>query len=779
MLDLETKNLRAMKQKIREILKNDEVEKVIYLIISFIIGLITTRGLAFGKYAPFPVAFVSAVPKRNVWSATMGAVLGYLLPSPIHIPFRYIVAVLAVAAIRWALSELKKINSSQAFAPLITLMALLSTGIFIAIIEEATNTMPALYVAEAFLASGIALFFKKTINIIYTKKFMSAFDNIDIASLAVSLGVIILSFNEIAISGISVGRILMVIMILLCAGAGGITGGAIAGIVAGAIGGLSGFGISYLSGAYGLGGLMSGIFSGMSKFFGAIAFVIAHGVASIQLGSNINVINAAIEVSVATIIYMLVPQSRKIENIFASRREKLSGDSLRDNIIMKLNHSSKALTSVASSVDEISRKLIESNRPKPSYVLNQSASDICAACMKRAVCWRKNKQETIKAFASTLPYLKAKGEIVVEDFPEFFTERCGRIGEMKNAINRNYKRFQEKQIAEIRSANVREVASEQFKVTSAMLHDMASEISLFDSFDEESAYRVMEVFRRMDIVPSSVSCKIDRYGRMSIEAEIEKTRDTKLGRTNLISEVSKACGRPFSSPCISNAKYSYKIQMCQKPLLDVSVGMAQESASELCGDSAVSFYDGQGHYIAILSDGMGTGGMAAVDGAMAASIMENLLKAGIGYDTALRMTNSALMSKSEDETLSTVDIVSLDLHSGRCEFRKAGATASFVKKGNKVISVEEDSLPVGIMPDVRFSLNLENLKKGDIILVVSDGVTSFGTDWIKEEMYAFDGKDPNELAKDIVLYAKQSRNDGHCDDITALVMIISSNEKEI
>ena len=44
------------------------------------------------------------------------------------------------------------------------------------------------------------------------------------------------------------------------------------------------------------------------------------------------------------------------------------------------------------------------------------------------------------------------------------------------------------------------------------------------------------------------------------------------------------------------------------------------------------FYDGKGHFIMILSDGMGTGGRAAVDGAMASGLMARLLKAGFGYD---------------------------------------------------------------------------------------------------------------------------------------------------
>ena len=54
----------------------------------------------------------------------------------------------------------------------------------------------------------------------------------------------------------------------------------------------------------------------------------------------------------------------------------------------------------------------------------------------------------------------------------------------------------------------------------------------------------------------------------------------------------------------------------------------------------------------ILSDGMGTGGRAAVEGALACKIMESLIKSGMSFFTAAKITNSALRVKSEDEVLS-------------------------------------------------------------------------------------------------------------------------------
>ena len=136
----------------------------------------------------------------------------------------------------------------------------------------------------------------------------------------------------------------------------------------------------------------------------------------------------------------------------------------------------------------------------------------------------------------------------------------------------------------------------------------------------------------------------------------------------------------------------------------------------------------------------------------------------------LRLINSALMSKSGDESLATLDITCVDLFTGKSEFRKAGAAGTFIRRGRRVDYVEEVSLPVGIMNGVSFTTFDENLKENDIIVMVSDGATACGTDWIKEIIGDFEDDDPEYLAKQIVNEAKKQRNDGHEDDITALAI---------
>lgn len=769
---LEEKRYLGWFQKVADLAFSPGAEKVITMVASFLAGFLGARGLVFGRYAPFGVAVVAAVPKSGLWFSVIGAAVGYLVPSAAYVPARYIAAAAAVGAIRWSLSELKKLNTHGLFAPAITFLPLIATGMTMVLINRSNAQTAALYVAESFLGSGCAYFFTRAGLMLGKSRRKLNFDTADIASLTITAGIMVMAFTDITIAGVSLGRMFMVLMILCCANAGGIAGGAVAGVTAGAIQGLSVSGLTYLSGAYGLGGLMAGVFSGVGKLVAAVAFIIANGVASLQVGDASEIVIGTIEVAIATLIYMVLPRSRRIAEIFGDHKERLAGDTLRSSIISRLNFAADALSHVSDSVEEISKKLTVT--PGVHTVLNSAVGEVCTGCSRCTVCWKKEKEAKVKAFTSMTGKIKSAGKVTAEDFPEEITENCRRVPQLRDSVNKYYRDLISAQALELKSAQIRKITGDQFEATSGLLKDIAEEFSTFRQYDHEAADRVEEIFERNGVELLDVCCRIDKYDRMTVEAELSRSRQTKLNKAYITREISNACGRAFSQPCVSLTGEVCRLIMTQKPSLDAAFGYFQHSAdnSTFCGDNVTGFYDGQGHYIAIISDGMGTGGRAAVDGVMASSMAETLIKAGIGFNTALRLINSALMAKSGDESLATLDITSVDLFTGKTEFRKAGAVGTFVRRGRRVDYFEEISMPVGIMDGISFATFEESLRENDMIVMVSDGATVCGTDWIKELIGDFEDDDPEYLAKQIVTEARKQRNDGHDDDITALAIKI-------
>ena len=203
------------------------------------------------------------------------------------------------------------------------------------------------------------------------------------------------------------------------------------------------------------------------------------------------------------------------------------------------------------------------------------------------------------------------------------------------------------------------------------------------------------------------------------------------------------------------------------------VGLVQytpENAA-VCGDYYAAFRDANGNAAYMLSDGMGTGSRAAVDSAMATELFVSLAESGLSFDCALRLVNTALLVKSAEESLATLDIVSLDLTQGRAEFCKAGAAASFVRSGRRVLVLEQASLPAGILQEVQFARSGITLSAGDAVLLVSDGAVPEGSRSVQDCLRRWQGGSAQELAE-CAAEAARSEAGERADDMTVLALVL-------
>ena len=768
--------------KLRESLRAEPVRKLGVSLLHFVVGFLFSRSVVFGQYAPFGVVAVSAVSYGNMWFAAAGAVLGYLFSPLLSIPARYIAATLAVAAIRWTLNDLDRLKNHFAFAPVVSFLPMLATGLTVVFANRTMRNAAAMYVAEALLSAGSAYFFARAARVLSARRTVSSLDVQDVASLTLVFSTALLILSGVELWKFSVLQIVVGLMVLLFSRYGGISAGAVAGIAAGAVMGLSSAGLTALSGAYALGGLVAGIFAPLGRLAGAVAYVVATGMASLQVGNDPAVVSGLYSAAAAAGLFLACPVKKlRIAGLFRAPDASLQNEGLRRSVILKLSHASHALGHVSETVEEISGKLSSLCAPDMGGVYKLAVEEACMGCGLKLYCWEKNYSENMDALQHLTACFQKNGVVLQEDFLPDLQERCGRLPELTAAINQRYREFMAREAAQRRVAQVREMVADQFQTTAQILGDLSQEMELFERFDFEAAAKIGEALRGHGMIPIEVSCRTDRYGRMTVEIEAAKPGKKPVNRLALMREVSRVCGRTFSPPCVSMTAKLCKIQFSEQAALHVSIGSAQHICGngELCGDSYACFQDGTGRQIAIVSDGMGTGGRAAVDGALATGVMEMLLKAGIGFDCALRIVNSALIAKSGEESLATVDVAALDLFSGKLELRKAGAPISFLRKNGQAIRVEAPALPVGILKDAEFAKADAELRPGDLLVLLTDGVVSTGEKWICDLIEDWKESDPQILAEEIVRRAQSERTDGHDDDITAIVLRIEEVKRAI
>ena len=102
----------------------------------------------------------------------------------------------------------------------------------------------------------------------------------------------------------------------------------------------------------------------------------------------------------------------------------------------------------------------------------------------------------------------------------------------------------------------------------------------------------------------------------------------------------------------------------------------------------------------------------------------------------------------------------------------AGAAGTVLRRRKKTEYLEAKSVPVGILPEIAFARSEKDLDAGDMLVMVSDGVTATGTEWLCDLIANYEDDDPQALSERIVERAVKDRADGHEDDVSAVVLLI-------
>lgn len=770
-----TKALERKTSDNRNVFVRNGAVNFIYLLC----GILVSRGTLLGTLAPFGASYAAAVPKKYLFSSLVGTAFGYILLKPTD-SFRYIAVIVAIGALRWLMGDIEKVSKSRLFAPLAAFLPTLATGIALLFASTSTLSSFADCFIEAVLSGAAAYFISVSVQLADEKRGISAYTRQETASLVMTGCVLILAFGSLTFENISLGRIIAITAVLLCARYGGVNGGAVCGIATGAVFSIASRAQGFVCGGFAFGGLMAGMFAPVGKLGCAIAFLISNGIMSLAFGENTQLAAVLIESLIGSVVFMILPKEvgNIISPVFSNEKNSSLGETLRKNIVMRLDFASKAIYNVRNDVNSVSDKLKDLYSPSFSVVCENVEKEVCNNCGLKTYCYEHRQGVTRDDFFRLEELLEAQGRISESDVEDAFVKNCCKKGEIARSMNLNYREYLSAIEAQRRVSDVRGVVAGQFSGVSDILSDLSDEFKNTMRCDLDSSERIISALSALGAIPVECICLVSDGGRMSVELELSSKGDSKLSKGTIMREVSKCCGRRFDLPTVTCEGDRIRAALCEMPVYDVEIGSDQHIANngKLCGDCLDYFNDGFGKTYALVCDGMGTGGRAAVDGNMAVSVMGRLLRSGLSADSSLQIVNSALMVKSEDESLSTLDLTGVDLYTGKVTLKKAGAPATFVRKNGRVMVREMPSLPVGILNGVKFSSDTVNLSSGDMVVMVSDGVITGDEKWLEKLIRSWNEGSTQELARAVVDEAIKRRGDSPDDDITALAIRITDNE---
>ncbi len=362
-------------------------------------------------------------------------------------------------------------------------------------------------------------------------------------------------------------------------------------------------------------------------------------------------------------------------------------------------------------------------------IQNELTGTLCMNCNQCALCWDKEESPMYSYLAYMLQSLQRTGEadeeIVVQmqeycPYTEAVVQESIRIFEKARLNLAWYNRLLEN----------REIIAQQLDAMAYIMEDCANEKS---EITQENRHMLAEVkyrSRERGVIVQKPHLYENKDGHWQLICDAYAKNGSCISMKELAKAVSAGLERGMRPHRDERAMVSpqgavvvFEEDTCFHETH--AVARMVKDGGHVSGDNYSFLEMDNGQIAMMLSDGMGSGSNACKESELVLELLEKFLEAGFSEETALKMMNSAMVIRGEDDLYSTVDICSLDLYTGCCDLYKIGAATTFIKRRDYVERIESSSLPVGATHRIETGKTKKQLEDGDILVMMTDGVLEY------------------------------------------------------
>ena len=351
-------------------------------------------------------------------------------------------------------------------------------------------------------------------------------------------------------------------------------------------------------------------------------------------------------------------------------------------------------------------------------VCDETCDRYCRTCPHRDLCWEREYGSTADILGKLTLELHGAGKATAETVPDYLRRRCPSMAAILDDINDSCARLW----AEAARGDRTEVFAVDYEAVSAILAETLAAEQADYAVDEALTDRVRALAAKLDLGARGILA----YGgrRKQIIAEGLDLRRSGMGVDDLRTAFADCCGFALTTPVFEIRDDLVSMRLCTARRFAVESvrSTASADAAEACGDSILTFESGGNDcFYALISDGMGSGREAALTARICTMFLEKMLASGNRRETALRLLNAFVRAKGI-ECSATIDLMELDLISGRASFIKSGAAPSYVRRDGNLFKLQSKTVPIGIMRALDAEQLCFDIAPGDIIIMLSDGI---------------------------------------------------------
>lgn len=758
------------------------IERQLFL---YITAILLGRAVILFQISPFSLAFLAAcmiyVQRRTGWIALF-LVLGSWTYTVEHALFITISIIFFLFSTRFLSNRTNvKLHMIFLFSSILTARILLHT-----FNAQMTVYDWAHYMIEGLLAIILLIIFIQCMPLFTSKHYIYTLKNEEIISLIILIASVLTGFIGWELYGSSLAHIFSRLIVIGLAFIGGPAIGATVGVVTGLILSLGQIAYLYELSLLAFAGLLGGLFADGKKIGVAIGLMIA----TILVGtySEVGTIYLqVIESFFAILFFYMIPNDllQRLSKYIPGTseytyEEKKHVQKMRDVTKRQVEQYSHMFETLSKSFLESTKFQDEKSKPSDTdYLLSFVTEKTCQQCFMKKRCWEKQFDETYQLMEEMKEDLLYEENVQATNWKRFenYCVKSNNVLEtMKNEVSLLSMNAQLKQ----QVVESKKIVADQLQGISTIMDKFAKEMVEERQRHEEKELEIIRAIKQMDIELEQVDVyQVDKgnidiemaviFGQYHGEGEkiIAPVLSHILQETVVLDKVEMS---PFP-----NGVCHLTFRSAKQYTIETGVATAAKGGGFISGDCYMLTEVGSGKFALAISDGMGNGLRAREESSETLRLLEQLLQTGISEQVAIESINSILALRTTDEIFATLDLAIVNLQNAMLRFLKIGSVPSFIKRGDDVFQIEASNLPMGIVKQVEIEMITEQLKQGDLLIMMSDGIfdgpkhIKNSEIWLKRKIAQLTTNDPQAIADLLLEEVVREQGGEITDDMTVVV----------
>ncbi|MCA1013017.1 stage II sporulation protein E [Halobacillus halophilus] len=756
---------------------------VFHMVLSLLLG----RAIILSSMAPFSVAFLAVIwwlKRPLVLPVTIMMAAGASTYSFTHAGF-----VVGASTTFLLLSlALRRTSHPQKWLPTVALVAsLIPRTASLALLDRWQLYELTLMLAEGVLTFILVLIFMQSLPLLSPQKYHPTLKNEEIVCLIILLASVLTGMIGWQIQGVAVVDVFARYLVILLAYIAGAAIGSTVGVVTGLVLSLSNMDHIYQMSLLAFSGLLGGLLKEGKKLGVSAGLAVGTLLIGFYVSSGGGLSDSIWASGWAIILFVLTPNSwvKRLSRYIPGTEEHNSEQQkylqkVRDVTAVRVGKFSDVFKALSKSFNDLdhSNEAVEGTE-EIDYFLSHVTEKTCQSCFKKEKCWVNQFDETHDLMTGLMMELDERGE------PTRMTRKnvdahCVKSQKLIDTMNHELSFYHANKQLKKQVLESRRFVAEQLQGVSDVMSTFAKEIVKEREHHEQKEQIIYNALERMGMDIQKLEIYTLDAGNIDLELVVEINNYRGEGAKIIAPVLSDILGETIVvtmeeiSP-YPNGRCYLTFGSAKHYAIETGAAHAAKGGGFISGDSFTMMELGRGKYALAISDGMGNGERAHEESMETLRLLKQILQSGMQESVAIQSINSILSLRTNDEIFSTLDLAVIDLHKATSKFIKVGSTPSFIKRGDQILTVESGNLPMGIIPEVDVDMTNEQLKAGDLLIMLSDGILEGPNHvenvevWFKRKIKEVYSSDPQVVADLLLEEVIRTHRGSINDDMTILV----------